>query len=53
MYVPEEITIVALALRLINFCICQMCDYTLEDSKREMQKKQTLGIAKQYKSEKA
>ena len=52
MYVPEEITILALALRLINFCICQMCDYTLEDSKRKMKKKHTLRIAKQYKPEK-
>ena len=36
--VPEEITIVALALRLIKFWICQMCDHTLEDSKRRDEK---------------
>lgn len=52
MYMPEEITIVALALRLIKCWICQMCDYTLEDSRRKM-KRNTLGIAKQYKLDKA
>lgn len=50
---PEEITIVALALSLIKCWICQMCDYTLEDSRRKMKKKHTLGIAKQYKLDKA
>lgn len=52
MYELEKIIVVTPALRLIKSWIFQMYGCILEDSRGKMKKKQTLGIIKQFKSDK-